>query len=438
MEMGVDINKGTAHEKKTALHLACQRGLVEMAKLLLEFGADRDVADRDGNYAIHLASAQVGPTGESLLPLCEMLLEGDKADMNLLHSKDVHGNTPLLTASKTPGTMEVALFLLDRGSNVLVSNTDGNTALHLCCAFGTGPGFEHAAVMLSDALLQKGANVDAQNKSGMTPLLLSLEASRAPVVRRKTRTAALTPSGAGGKLKTPKGKSRGRSRGNTPSSPGSRGSSSSRQKSRSSKSRGVASSSREASGGRGKRKEKSPAFSGEAFFSDDGSVGSLESLDSVGSIVSVTEEENVQGNGNGNGGTDNKRGRSSGDVLKGNTTSDAVTATSSTSVPERGDDTLALLLISQGADVNLAHFDGRTPLYVACSRGRPEVAELLLDKGADPLATPVWLSLASDEDRMAGFGVVREKIKAKETQLMAQRDAADLAALEDQTRSMVL
>jgi ankyrin repeat protein len=47
---------------------------------------------------------------------------------------------------------------------------------------------------------------------------------------------------------------------------------------------------------------------------------------------------------------------------------------------------VATLLLERGAKVDSRDQEGRTPLIIAASNGQTEVAELLLQKGADPLA----------------------------------------------------
>lgn len=308
--------------------------------------------------------------------------------------------------------------------------------------------------------------MDAQNKSGMTPLLLSCEAARAPEKVAKVRKEGSGVSKGSSKIPKSRGGGRAKSRGTTGagSRGGSRGTSrdqdrdkdepSSRQSpgSRSAHSKGgergkTPKTPIEPSNGRGTPSSSSaaapaagvPHASGslsEAFFNDDNaSVGSLDSLgslggsiDSIGSIGSIGSVGSVGSVGDGDS-----------FVLGGE--GDAFVSVSVASKATRGPDfcnTVTLMLIRCGADVNKCHFDGRSPLFVTCSRGRAELAEILLDAGADPLATPLWLSRPSGEPRMDACPHVRDKIRQREQELLILRDAAEMAGMEDATRSMVL
>jgi hypothetical protein len=169
---------------------------------------------------------------------------------------------------------------------------------------------------------------------------------------------------------------------------------------------------------------------GEAFFNDDNaSVGSLDSLGSLGGSV-----ESI-----GSIGSVGSVGDSDSLLLGGE--GDAFVSVSVASEIIPGPEfcnAVTLMLIRCGADVNKCHYDGRSPLFVTCSRGRAELAEILLEAGADPLATPLWLSRPSDEPRMDACPRVRDKIRKREQELLKLRDEAELADMEDATRSMVL
>ena len=49
---------------------------------------------------------------------------------------------------------------------------------------------------------------------------------------------------------------------------------------------------------------------------------------------------------------------------------------------EKGKVALARVLLDNGAEVDRACEDGRTPLYIACQQGHVDVARLLLERGA--------------------------------------------------------
>ena len=49
---------------------------------------------------------------------------------------------------------------------------------------------------------------------------------------------------------------------------------------------------------------------------------------------------------------------------------------------EKGKVALARVLLDNGAEVDRACEDGRTPLYIACQEGHVDVARLLLERGA--------------------------------------------------------
>jgi ankyrin repeat protein len=83
---------------KTPLHIAAQKGHLEICQLLLERGAEINIRDRDLNTALHIAVLR------GHLPVVQLLVQqgGD------LTAKNIFGQTPRATASRN---QEIANWL---------------------------------------------------------------------------------------------------------------------------------------------------------------------------------------------------------------------------------------------------------------------------------------------------------------------------------------
>lgn len=103
------------------------------------------------------------------------LLNGDQALIDLfvqanfnIHIVDAHGTPPLLIALKKGYTV-IARILLNAGADVNASDKIGLTPILLACGKPTY-GFKAIAEML----IKKGANIGVRDRLGFTPLLLAL------------------------------------------------------------------------------------------------------------------------------------------------------------------------------------------------------------------------------------------------------------------------
>lgn len=105
---------------KTPLHLACEGGFLNVAKVLLSKGAFVDHQDDQGNTSLCLA-CQNGH------PMVAKVLLDKGADINLVN---LQGNTPLSLACKC-GHYEVAEKLLAKGADFVHKNVDGSSPLNL-------------------------------------------------------------------------------------------------------------------------------------------------------------------------------------------------------------------------------------------------------------------------------------------------------------------
>jgi ankyrin repeat protein len=107
---------------RPALHWAAENGLIDIASLLIDQGADADEPDHFGNTALHLALAYPD--------MIELLLDSG-ADVN---AKNALGNTPLHLAVKYRRAVE---SLLAAGAEVNVRNGLDKTPLHYAMRQGT-------------------------------------------------------------------------------------------------------------------------------------------------------------------------------------------------------------------------------------------------------------------------------------------------------------
>jgi len=123
---------------RPALHWAAENGLVDIAALLIEGGADTDETDHFGNTALHLALAYPD--------LIELLLENG-ANVN---AKNALGNTPLHLAVKDRRAVEV---LLAAGARVNARNGLDKTPLHYAMRQGTSP----YSLSIVEILIRAGA-----------------------------------------------------------------------------------------------------------------------------------------------------------------------------------------------------------------------------------------------------------------------------------------
>ena len=181
LDAGADVN-AVSNAGRTALMAAAKTiGAADVVKLLLAKGADARVVDKYATSALHEAAL----TGD--VDTLQLILDagGD------VHGRDSAKFTPLMMAASS-GSMEATRILLSRGARVNDVSEQGEIFLHRPQRVQNGVLTEGNATALLLAapggslelirvLLDAGANVNATDIRGMTPLMLAVATDHSSV-----------------------------------------------------------------------------------------------------------------------------------------------------------------------------------------------------------------------------------------------------------------
>ncbi|KAL3075605.1 hypothetical protein niasHT_034972 [Heterodera trifolii] len=144
---------------------ACARGHVGVSRILLQHHARIDVFDDAGRTALHLASAN------GHIELTKLLLKY-KAFVN---SKAKNGEAPLHLAAQYGHPRVVSMLIQEHGASLEAITLDNQTALHFSAKYGQ--------LVVAQTLLALGANPNARDDKGQTPLHLAAENDFPDVVK---------------------------------------------------------------------------------------------------------------------------------------------------------------------------------------------------------------------------------------------------------------
>jgi ankyrin repeat protein len=162
-----------AKDGSTPLHFAAQINSKDVAELLLANGANVNARDNGGYTPLHWAA------NECSIDVTKLLL-ANKAEVS---AKAKDGYTPLHFAAQMFSYKQVAELLLAKGAEVNARNADGETPLHVVVreplkmiGLGSVIGgdlkfmLEGGNTSVVELLMDKGADVNAKDNNGKTPL----------------------------------------------------------------------------------------------------------------------------------------------------------------------------------------------------------------------------------------------------------------------------
>jgi ankyrin repeat protein len=161
---GADTEVHESYGRTPLLLVARETGEVDMARRLLDAGADVNAEDRFGDTALGLAAWR------GFGDLVDLLL-----DRGASIPADPESAERLVHDATRRGLVRLFRYLADRGADLGMPNENGGSLLHSASAGGS--------VEIAELLLARGLDVNGRDRYGRTPLHYASENGRTQVVR---------------------------------------------------------------------------------------------------------------------------------------------------------------------------------------------------------------------------------------------------------------
>ncbi|XP_063923595.1 uncharacterized protein LOC135137792 isoform X2 [Zophobas morio] len=194
-EKGVDVNAQNKNGT-TALQFACLSGVHENAATLLDFEASINITDKENKNALHYTSESKQVNRDIIKILTERGINVNAQNksgttaLQLACLKAVHENVQTLldfeasinstdknnknalhyASESRQNNRDIIQLLIDKGIDVNIQNKNGTTALNLACLTGVN---QNAKI-----LLDKGASIDSMDKNNKNALHYASESQQ--------------------------------------------------------------------------------------------------------------------------------------------------------------------------------------------------------------------------------------------------------------------
>jgi ankyrin repeat protein len=161
---GADLFARDAHGI-TPLHAACRDGHLGVVEFLISKGADLNDVVTEARWTPLLFAVfenEYGDSSKRLQVVKSLITNGAN-----VRTATTDGRTALHGASRR-SEAELVLYLLEKDADIFAVTADGETALHFACRNGYPN--SHASSLVAEVLVDHGADLEAKDNSGATPL----------------------------------------------------------------------------------------------------------------------------------------------------------------------------------------------------------------------------------------------------------------------------
>jgi ankyrin repeat protein len=180
IDRGANIH-ATSNQGITAIHRAAEVCNLELVSFLLSNGANIHAASNQGVTAIHNAAEACDPELVSFLLAnganvhARALRQNRRSDPKVEHNTPLHLAVTSARGAWNGGTLEVVIALLDHGADIEAKDGDGKTPLLLAVSTEFNIGGRHRPDQVPNYLLERGADPHAVDNSGKSAVQLGNE-----------------------------------------------------------------------------------------------------------------------------------------------------------------------------------------------------------------------------------------------------------------------